>query len=99
MKLLIATATKPKNPQGWKTMCDIIRKSINDSPDDIALVSGILLTSGRGCNNMAMELHGDAKAIERFATSLTIALMPSKWCEGHGDIPNVDTNEVGYADL
>jgi len=96
MKILIATATIPTSVKGWETICDIIRQSI-DNDTRLELVSGIYLTGGRGCANMALEVIGDEKQIEVFATSLTMALMPSKWSEGIGDIPDVDTNEVGYA--
>jgi hypothetical protein len=95
MKILIATATIPNSPEGFDIICGIIRDSIRND-ENLELVSGILLTGGRGCANMALEVTGKESCIESFATSLTMALMPAKWSEGCGIIPDEDTNEIGY---
>lgn len=91
MKLLIATCTRPLDFEGF---CAQLRKGTAESGMEIT--SGILFTTGPGCNNLAFEIAGYEceDQASAFADALTMALMPAKWGTTNDTIPAEDVNEL-----
>ena len=88
MKLLIGTATKPRDEMNFKELCSKLREAALQS--NLRVVSGILWTDGPGCSNVALELEGNPEACESFAEALAMALMPAKWTTTEDEIPEDD---------
>jgi len=94
MRILIATATKFADANGFANVCQIMRDSAAET--EMTIPPGIIFTPGPGCNNLAFDLlGGDDDQCERYANALTMALMPSKWSTTADQLPDVDTCEVG----
>lgn len=85
MKILIATAKHPLD----SVIFTHIREFAKSEGETI--LGGMLYTGGRNCYNLALEIESDN---EDFATKLTFAFMPSKWCETFDELPLIDTLEV-----
>lgn len=92
MRILIATATAPKNKDSAVTMFATIRECAKEG--GLKIPPGIMWTGGRGCTNLAMDVMGPDDEVERFANAITMALMPSKWCTTTDALPEEDTCEV-----
>ena len=91
MKLLVATATRPLN---FESFCAQLRRGTEES--GMKITSGIIITPGPGCNNLAFELAGYEcqEQADRYADALTMALMPAKWSTTPDNLPTEDTNEL-----
>lgn len=92
MRILIATATGPKDETSAETIFGLIRQSALEN--GLEVPPGIIWTGGRGCSNMAFDVIGPDDKAERLANAITMALMPSKWCTTTDALPNVDTCEL-----
>ncbi len=92
MRILIATATAPKDHESFANMCKSMRDSVADSP--ITIPPGIYWTSGRGCSNLAFDVIGPDDEAEKFANAMTLAMMPSKWATTSDELPDEDTCDL-----
>ncbi len=46
-------------------------------------IAGIMVTDGPSCANIVVRCHGEG--CDKFANSLTMALMPARWCDNDGE--------------
>ena len=90
--ILIATACGCTE-EGFATICGIIRESA-ETEMSLEVTSGIVITPGKGCNNLAFSVAGEEDAIEEFARQLTMVLMPARWSFTFDHPPEVDTYEI-----
>ena len=84
MKVLIATATRPK---GY-SIFNLIRDMCTEN--ELKVKGGFKWTTGPGCTNLAFEIEGDDETAEKLANALTMALMPAKWTTTTDLLPDVD---------
>ncbi len=92
MRILIATATGPKNEGSFEQLAKQMRASASEG--DLTIPPGIWWTGGRGCSNLAFDIVGPDDEAEKFATALTMALMPSKWGTTLDTLPSEDTCDL-----
>ncbi len=92
MRVLIATATGPKNEGSFEQLTKQMRASAAEG--NLTIPPGIWWTGGRGCSNLAFDVVGPDDEAERFANALTMAFMPSKWCTTSDSLPDVDTCDL-----
>ena len=96
MRVLIATATGPKDDTAGETVFRLIRESAKEG--GLEVPDGIIWTGGKGCSNLAFDIIGPDDKAGRFADAVTMALMPSKWCTTQDDLPEHDTCTLEPAD-
>lgn len=92
MRILIATATRPKDETSAEIIFGTIRQAAKEN--GLEVPPGIIWTGGRGCSNMAFDVIGPDDEAEKLANAITMALMPSKWCTTTDSLPDVDTCEL-----
>ena len=92
MRILIATATGPKNEGSFEELTRTLRECAKEG--DLTIPQGIIWTGGRGCSNLAFDVIGPDDEAEKFANAVTMALMPSKWCTTSDALPIEDTCEL-----
>ena len=96
MKILIATALSPSTADKARTLFQMIRESASEGS---LVIPAFYWTGGPGCTNLAFELVGDEKEAEAFANTLTMALMPARWCTTGDPIPSWDSVDLKGAEL
>jgi hypothetical protein len=94
MRVLIATATKPKAMDNFTELCSLFRAAAVEG--GLRIPEGILWTSGPGCTNLAFDVEGDEDVAERFIKAITMQLMPAKWTTTKDSLPEFDTCNVGF---
>ncbi len=92
MRILIATATAPKNEGSFEQMAKTMRASAKEG--NLTIPPGIWWTGGRGCSNLAFDVIGPDDEVEKFANALTMALMPSKLWTTADSLPSEDTCDL-----
>ncbi len=96
MRILIATATGPKDETSARTIFGNMRESAKEG--GLEIPDGIIWTGGKGCSNLAFDIIGPDDEAERFAIAVTMAFMPSKWCTTQDELPEHDTCTLEPAD-
>jgi len=92
MKILIATACKPKNGISVQTLFDqIVEAALLDFS---CVVTKAIWCHGPGCTNLAFEIFGLKDDREKFANQLTMAFMPAKWSTTKDHIPEGFTDQL-----
>ncbi len=77
--ILIASAKAPTK----ETFAQFAEELVRIGQDLDTQVAGVMVTDGPACANIVVRCHGNG--VEKFANSLTMALMPARWCENDGD--------------
>jgi len=92
MNVLIATGKRPPTAEASVELnADIRAYALNEG----VTIGPIIWTNGPGCSNMAFTATGESnEVIEAVVKPLTLALMPSKWCETNSPMPTEDTYEL-----
>lgn len=83
MKYLVAFAGRPKP----NFVAEVVRLAALDGVE----ILGALVVPGPGCYNLAYEVEGEN---ERFANTLTMALMPAQWSTTADDVPRGHFTEL-----
>lgn len=96
MKILIATSLRPKSAQNARDVFQMMRESASEGS---LVIPAFYWTAGPGCTNLAFEIVGDEKEAEAFANSLTMAMMPAKWCTTDDPIPSWDSVDLKGCEL
>jgi hypothetical protein len=78
MKNLLIASSKLVPEINWTDFCRMVMECAQfDHQVEVSMMEAV---SGPGCVNYAMKVSGTDENLEKFANSLTMALMPSRWC-------------------
>lgn len=77
-KTILIACSKGPSADTWQEFCDVLKA---EAYDMLVQVGRIGLCNGPGCANLSIEVSANELGnIELFANSVTMALMPSRWC-------------------
>jgi hypothetical protein len=87
--ILIASSAKPRDTKLFAAQLGAI------APEDFRVqLAGIRFVYGPGCINYGIRVTGEELNIERFANSITMALMPASWEFTNSSVPDGVTDEL-----